>query len=276
MRPHLVKEIENPITKQTRLTVPHESARITTVTQADLDFVKRAMVNVTSNPSGTAYQPFRDAAYLVGGKTGTAQVFSLQGQKYRGGALAERLRDHSLFIAFAPADHPQIAVAVIVENGGWGASVAGPMVRRVLDYYLLQRRKPGVLAAAVATAASATQEASVPIIGQPETQRAALPVKVAPGFKALPLPVLPASAATAASDPAASAPEPATAAPAASASPPAASASAPPIVKNGRRAPAPKAPAAPAADTLAPAREHRTQPASGATPTPPAAPGSDD
>jgi penicillin-binding protein 2 len=179
-----------------RLTVPHESGRID-VSQADIDVIKRGMENVTSNPSGTAYEVFRNAPYTVAGKTGTAQVFSLQGAKYHGGALAERLRDHSLFIAFAPADHPVIAVATIVENGGWGASVAGPLVRRVLDYYLLQRGKPGVLQAAVAQAASASQATAGPVIGASEADgkdSTASPVRVAAGFKALPMPVVPASA----------------------------------------------------------------------------------
>ena len=190
MKPHLVKEIENPITRDLRPTVPRESGHIA-VSQADIDVVKRGMINVTSNPSGTAYEVFRNAPYTVAGKTGTAQVFSLQGAKYHGGALAEHLRDHSLFIAFAPADHPQIAIATIVENGGWGASVAGPIVRRVLDYYLLQRGKPGVLQAAVANAASATEVASGPVIGAVGAGDNTQPAKVAAGFKALPPPVVP-------------------------------------------------------------------------------------
>jgi penicillin-binding protein 2 len=190
MKPHLVKEIENPITRDLRPTVPRESGHIA-VSQADIDVVKRGMINVTSNPSGTAYEVFRGAPYTVAGKTGTAQVFSLQGAKYHGGALAEHLRDHSLFIAFAPADHPQIAIATIVENGGWGASVAGPIVRRVLDYYLLQRGKPGALQAAVASAASATEVASGPVIGAIGAGDNTQPAKVAAGFKALPPPVVP-------------------------------------------------------------------------------------
>ena len=191
MRPHLVKEIENPITRDLRLTVPHESGRID-VSQADIDVVKRGMEAVTGNPSGTGYEVFRNAPYLVAGKTGTAQVYSLQGAKYHGGSIPERLRDHSLFIAFAPADNPTIAVACIVENGGWGASAAGPIVRRVLDYYLLQRGKPGVLQAAVAQAASATQAIAGPVIGASDAENDnATPVKVAAGFKALPVPVVP-------------------------------------------------------------------------------------
>jgi penicillin-binding protein 2 len=78
------------------------------------------------------------AAYQIAGKTGTAQVFSVgQNEKYNEKTVAERLRDHSWFIAFAPAEQPRIALAVIVENGGWGASAAAPIARKVLDAYLL-------------------------------------------------------------------------------------------------------------------------------------------
>ncbi len=111
------------------------------------------------------------------------------------GRIAERLRDHSLFIAFAPADHPTIAVATIVENGGWGASAAGPIVRRVLDYYLLQRGKPGALQAAVAQAASTTQAIAEPVVGASDAEGdTATPVRVAVGFKALPVPAVPTQA----------------------------------------------------------------------------------
>ncbi|MBA5735689.1 penicillin-binding transpeptidase domain-containing protein, partial [Escherichia coli] len=69
---------------------------------ADIDVVKRGMENVIENPSGTAYKVFRGAPYLAAGKTGTAQVSSLQGSNYKGHLLAEHLRDHALFIAYAP------------------------------------------------------------------------------------------------------------------------------------------------------------------------------
>jgi penicillin-binding protein 2 len=189
MKPHLVKEIENPITRALRATVPKDDGRID-VKQSDIDVVKRGMENVTMNPSGTAYQVFRNAAYVSAGKTGTAQVFSLQGAKYHGHALAEHLRDHALFIAFAPADNPKIAVALIVENGGWGAQAAGPIARRVLDYYLVDRMKPGVEQAAVVAAASATEETSAPVIGSAPVAPTGdiQPVAVAAGFKPLPLP----------------------------------------------------------------------------------------
>ena len=200
LKPHLVKEIENPITKDTRLTVPKDDGRIN-VAQSDIDVVKRAMVGVVTN--GTASKVFIGAPYQAAGKTGTAQVYSLQGANYKGHAIPENLRDHALFIAFAPADNPKIALALIVENGGWGAEVAGPIARRVLDYYLVDRQKPGAAAAAVAAAASATTESSAPVIGAaPTAVEITQPASVAAGFTALPMPGA-ASNAAAASAPAA-------------------------------------------------------------------------
>lgn len=177
MKPHLVKEIENPVSHDVHLTVASPSYRID-VAQKDIDFVKHAMAGVISQ--GTGRIPFIGAAYQAAGKTGTAQVYSLQGGEYRSHAVAERLRDHSLFTAFAPVDHPQIAVALVVENAGWGAQVAGPIARKVLDYWLVDRHKPGAEAAAVAAAASATEGASAPVIGGTETPvAAALPASLA-------------------------------------------------------------------------------------------------
>ncbi len=179
MKPHLVKEIENPITHVDRLTVPKPSGRID-VSQQNIDFVKHAMVGVTTNPSGTAYSVFRNAPYVAGGKTGTAQVYSLEGAKYQAHAVAEDRRDHALFTAFAPADQPTIALALVVENGGWGAEAAAPIARKVLDYWLIDRLKPGAEAAAVALAASATAVSDAPVIGGGETAlQAALPASLA-------------------------------------------------------------------------------------------------
>ncbi len=86
---------------------------------------------------GTGAGVFKGAEYVSAGKTGTAQVYSLKGAKYNANAIKERLRDHSWFIAFAPSDKPTIALAVIVENGGFGAQAAAPIARKVLDFYLL-------------------------------------------------------------------------------------------------------------------------------------------
>ena len=100
--------------------------------------IVQAMVGVTQE--GTSTRVFAGAPYLSGGKTGTAQAVSLaRNEKYNAARLEERQRDHSLYIAFAPAQDPQVALAVIVENAGFGAASAAPIARRVFDYWLLQQ-----------------------------------------------------------------------------------------------------------------------------------------
>jgi penicillin-binding protein 2 len=186
MKPHLVRDIENPITKDTRPVVRDPSDKIP-VRQQDIDFIKHAMEGVVTN--GTAAKVFAGAPYQAAGKTGTAQVYSLQGANYKGHAIPENLRDHALFIAFAPVEQPKIALALIVENGGWGAEAAGPIARKVLDYYLIGKNKPGAEEAAVAAAASNTVEASAPQVGDPPAaHEGAQPLKIAAGFTALPVP----------------------------------------------------------------------------------------
>ena len=109
----------------------------------NLEFVKRAMAGV--NKEGTGARAFASAQYTSGGKTGTAQVIAMkQGEKYDESKVAERFRDHSLFIAFAPLESPKIALAVVVENGGFGARAAAPISRTVLDYFLLGKVPPGL------------------------------------------------------------------------------------------------------------------------------------
>jgi penicillin-binding protein 2 len=89
-------------------------------------------------PGGTAYVAGLGAQYKFAGKTGTAQVFTLkENQKYKTSEIEERKRDHAWFIAYAPVDDPKIAISVLVENGGFGASAAAPIARKVLDAYLL-------------------------------------------------------------------------------------------------------------------------------------------
>ena len=141
MKPHLVKIMEDGGTRARTLTVAKPSGRIP-LKQENIDIVKRAMVGVVTDQSGTGFQAFRNAGYTVGGKTGTAQVVGLRGGKYNAAATPERLRDNALFIAFAPAEKPRIAIAVVVENAGFGATIAAPIVRKALDYYLLGKR-PG-------------------------------------------------------------------------------------------------------------------------------------
>ena len=140
MKPHLVKTIEDGVTHERVQTVPKESYRIP-LKQSNIDFVKSAMVGVTSEPGGTSYAVFNKAEYISAGKTGTAQVIAIKkNEKYNAKHVAERQLDHSLYTAFAPADHPRIAIAIIVENGGFGAAAAAPIVKKALDYYLLGKR----------------------------------------------------------------------------------------------------------------------------------------
>ena len=95
------------------------------------------MSRVVSNIHGTAHKIGIGASYTIAGKTGTAQVFGIkQDEKYESDKIAKKLRDHALFIAFAPVENPRIAVAVIVENGGHGGSAAGPIARKIMDAYL--------------------------------------------------------------------------------------------------------------------------------------------
>jgi penicillin-binding protein 2 len=108
----------------------------------NVELVKEGMVDVT-RPGGTAASVGAGAPYTIAAKTGTAQVVGIkQGEKYNERMVAERHRDHALFIAYAPAEDPKIALAVIVENGGHGGSAAGPIARQVMDYHLLGKLPP--------------------------------------------------------------------------------------------------------------------------------------
>jgi len=135
MPPHLVQTIENPHTGERKRTVSEPSPHIA-LKPENLDVIKRALVDVTRH--GTARRAFQDTAYEVAGKTGTAQLYSLRGARYHADTIEERLRDHALFMAYAPADAPRIALALIVENGGWGATAAAPLARTVFDNWLLR------------------------------------------------------------------------------------------------------------------------------------------
>jgi penicillin-binding protein 2 len=133
-RPHLVKFITNAKTGEKTL-VESQPLRTLALKPEHIQVIKDAMVGV--NKEGTGARAFAGAEYVSGGKTGTAQVFSLKGAQYKEGGMKKELRDHALFIAFAPADKPKIALAVLVENGGFGAQAAAPIARQVIDYYLL-------------------------------------------------------------------------------------------------------------------------------------------
>lgn len=136
-KPHLVNWIENPVLKKVEQTVSEPEYRVD-VAQEHIDLVKSALAEV--NAKGTARRIFAGTNYDSAGKTGTAQVFSLKGTKYKAEALNKRLHDHALYMGFAPVENPQIAVALVVENGGWGSSVAAPIARKVFDYWLAPER----------------------------------------------------------------------------------------------------------------------------------------
>jgi len=136
-RPHLVKFITDTKTGKRTLIEP-KPTRTLGLKAEHIEVIRNAMVGV--NKEGTGARAFAGAEYISAGKTGTAQVYSLKGAEYKADSVKKELRDHALFIAFAPADKPTIALAVLVENGGFGAQAAAPIARQVLDYYLLGKR----------------------------------------------------------------------------------------------------------------------------------------
>ncbi len=134
-RPHLVREVLDVETKQSQ-SILRDEPQPSLWKQEDLEVVKAAMVGV--NLEGTSAASFANAPYTSAGKTGTAQVFTIkQNEKYNAHKIDERLRDHALFIAFAPAENPQVALAMVVENAGFGAQNAAPIARRVFDFVLM-------------------------------------------------------------------------------------------------------------------------------------------
>ena len=133
-KPHLIKGHQDPKTGAF-VAEPEPASEPMGYRPENVATVLRAMVGVTQG--GTSRAVFVGAPYLSGGKTGTAQAVSIgANSKYNAAKLSEYQRDHSLYIAFAPADKPRIAVAAIVENAGFGAVAAAPIVRRVMDYWI--------------------------------------------------------------------------------------------------------------------------------------------
>ena len=137
-KPRLVKGIRDARTGAVRQ-LPSEPLPAVQVNDPGYwDVIIGGMVGVTNDPWGTARRAQAGAPYKIAGKTGTAQVFTVgQQEKYNEKDIAERLRDHALFISFAPADDPQLAVAVLVENGRSGSGTAAPIARKIFDAYLL-------------------------------------------------------------------------------------------------------------------------------------------
>ncbi|MBB3269589.1 MULTISPECIES: penicillin-binding protein 2 [unclassified Pseudomonas] len=140
-RPHLAKTIEGqaPVDEN-----PMDN--IVLRDKSDWAKVTHGMEQVMHNARGTARKAAAGAQYRIAGKSGTAQVVAIkQGEKYDRNKLQERHRDHALFVAFAPADDPKIVVSVMVENGESGSGVAAPVVRQIMDAWLLDengRLKP--------------------------------------------------------------------------------------------------------------------------------------
>ncbi len=137
-RPHVVDYMED-VRSKVRTPVESKPHRTLDVDPQHLDVIKKALVGV--NKEGTSASVFAGAEYVSAGKTGTSQVIAIkQGEKYVESRVQERFRDHALFVAYAPAENPTIALAVIVENAGFGAKSAAPIARQVFDYYLLGKK----------------------------------------------------------------------------------------------------------------------------------------
>jgi penicillin-binding protein 2 len=135
--PRLVAAFRDPVTNVVTPRPPQFQKPIDIATSQQWDVVQDGMVGATSWPHGTLVPALGGAKYKIAGKTGTAQVFTVkQNESTKAKITDERRREHAWTIAYAPADDPKIAISVLVENGGFGASAAAPIIRKVLDAYL--------------------------------------------------------------------------------------------------------------------------------------------
>ncbi|PQA84974.1 penicillin-binding protein 2 [Limnohabitans sp. TS-CS-82] len=135
MKPHLVREVVDVETKSSTLVAKEPVGQLALLPE-NLEVIKKGMIGV--NVEGTSATSFVGAQYVSAGKTGTAQVFTVkQNEKYNAATIDERMRDHALFVAFAPADDPKVALAMVVENAGFGAQNAAPIARRVFDFVIM-------------------------------------------------------------------------------------------------------------------------------------------
>jgi penicillin-binding protein 2 len=134
--PRLMIGTENPLTREVVHMDPKALPSVAEQDPVHWDIVHEAMVGVTADPRGSARAPMQGTTYSVAGKTGTAQVIGIaQDERYREEDIDERHRDHGLFVAFAPADAPRIALGVVIENGGGGSRAAAPVARKIFDFY---------------------------------------------------------------------------------------------------------------------------------------------
>ena len=137
MKPHLVRQVVDVLTRSPRPTTQEAVGQVVAKPE-NIAVIREALVGV--NIEGTSASSFVGAGYTSAGKTGTSQVFQIkQGEKYVASRIDERLRDHALYMAFAPAEAPKIALAMVVENAGFGGQNAAPIARRVFDYWLTGR-----------------------------------------------------------------------------------------------------------------------------------------
>jgi penicillin-binding protein 2 len=160
-KPRLVTGLQDPVTGQTTTIAPVELPHVKGGTPEQWDVIMEGMRETMI--SGTARAISTSAEYHIAGKTGTAQAHSVGQNERLDAQVAENLRDHAWFIAFAPAEAPKIAVAVLVEHGGFGASAAAPIARKMMDAYLLPRLKGAPAPAeppAQATDTSSSSESS--------------------------------------------------------------------------------------------------------------------
>lgn len=143
-QPHLLMHSIDPITKQPNVFVP-DTEQVVTAAEPHWAYVLNAMKRVVHSPKGTARRIGYDIDYTISGKTGTAQVYGLaqddDDEPMTAAEIAEHLRDHALFVAYAPAKNPVIALAVVVEHGGGGGSVAAPVAKQVIDFHIKRAKK---------------------------------------------------------------------------------------------------------------------------------------
>jgi penicillin-binding protein 2 len=138
LRPHLVSAIKDDNNGVLLETQPEIAGQYPFIKELNWKHIQDSMINVVHGLRGTAYRISWGMEYKAAGKTGTSQVFGIaQDDEYDEETVPKNLRDHALFISYAPVENPRIAVAVIVENGGHGSSTAAPIARRVMDAYLL-------------------------------------------------------------------------------------------------------------------------------------------
>jgi len=178
-KPHVVVATQDSISQRLQAVAAGEPAQLGYKPE-HVALIKRALASVTQD--GTSARVFAGAGYLSAGKTGTAQAVTIgQKDKYNASKLEEHQRDHSLYMAFAPVDAPQVALAVVVENAGFGAAHAAPIARRVFDYLLMGQYPSEEDMAAVQKGLAASpigkprEAASLDVMGRPLAGSAPVP-----------------------------------------------------------------------------------------------------